>query len=34
MFHSYEIFYDKTKKMLPLNTGDCMDRLDCIKLNN
>jgi len=29
--HSYEIFYDRIRKMLPINTGDCLieDRFDC-----
>ena len=28
--NSYEIFYDKTRKRWPFNTGDCNDRLDCM----
>jgi hypothetical protein len=24
------MFYDRAKKMWPLNTGDCMGRFDCI----
>ena len=24
MFNSYEIFYDRTRKMWPFNTGDCL----------
>ena len=29
MFNSYEIFYDRTRKREPFNTGDYMGRFDC-----
>jgi hypothetical protein len=28
--NSYEIIYDRTRKKWPFNTGDCMDRCNCI----
>ena len=33
-FNSYKIFYDRTRKRWPFNTGDCIGRFDCIYIDN
>ena len=30
----FEIFYDRTRKNWPFNTGDCMGKFDCTWLYN
>jgi hypothetical protein len=33
-FNSYEIFYERTRKKLPLNTGNCLTGIFYVKLVN